>query len=67
VYSGNKKANKNLRSVGAEIYFDSKIWNELPVSFGIRASYLLDDGFITNDRKGKTWFELVLPLSLIPE
>jgi hypothetical protein len=67
VYSNNKKASRNLRSVGGEIFFDSKIWNELPVSLGVRASYLLDDGFTANDKKGKTWFELVLPLSLIPE
>jgi hypothetical protein len=67
VYSGNKKASRNLRSVGGEIFFDSKIWNELPVSFGVRASYLLDDGFTPNDKKGQTRFELVLPLSLIPE
>jgi hypothetical protein len=67
VYSKNKKANRNLRSVGAELYFDSKFWNELPVSFGVRASYLLDDGFSSNDKKGKTWFEFILPLDLIPE
>ena len=67
VYSNNKNANKNLRSVGAELYFDSKLWNELPVSFGIRASYLLDDGFSTNDKKGKVWLEFILPLDLIPE
>lgn len=66
VYSKNKKASRNLRSTGVEIYFDSKIWNELPVSFGVRASYLLDDGFTPNDKKGKTWFEFILPLSLIP-
>jgi hypothetical protein len=66
VYSRDKNANRNLRSVGAELYFDSKFWNELPLSFGIRASYLLDDGFSANDKKGKTWFEFILPLNLIP-
>lgn len=67
VYSKNKKADRNLRSAGAELYFDSKLWNELPVSFGVRASYLLDDGFSANDKKGKIWFEFILPLDLIPE
>jgi hypothetical protein len=66
VYARDKNANRNLRSVGAELYFDSKFWNELPLSFGIRASYLLDDGFSANDKKGKTWFEFILPLNLIP-
>ena len=59
--------NTNLRSTGAEIYFDTKWWNELPISFGIRASYLLDNGNVPNDRKGSIWFDLVLPASLIPE
>jgi hypothetical protein len=67
VYSKNKKSSRNLRSVGGEIYFDSKIWNELPLSFGIRASYLLDNGFTSNDKKGNTRFEFILPLSLIPD
>ncbi|MGZ3950241.1 MAG: hypothetical protein ACXVBZ_02545 [Flavisolibacter sp.] len=66
VYSRKKTASRNLRSVGAELYFDSKFWNELPVSFGVRASYLLDNGFTANDKKGKTWFEFILPLNLIP-
>jgi hypothetical protein len=67
LYSKNKRASRNLRSIGGEIYFDSKLWNELPVSFGVRLSYLLDNGFTTNDRKGNTWFEFILPLDLIPE
>jgi len=67
VYSKNKKATRDLRSVGAELYFDSKLWNELPVSFGVRASYLLDNGFRSNDRKGNTLFEFILPLDLIPD
>jgi hypothetical protein len=65
VYSKSKTANRNLRSVGAELYFDSKLWNELPVSFGVRASYLLDDGFTSNDKKGNIWFEFILPMDLI--
>ena len=30
------------RSTGAEIFFDTKVWNALPVSFGIRYARLLD-------------------------
>jgi hypothetical protein len=66
-YFGNPRLNEKLRSTGAEIYFDTKLWNELPVSFGIRGSYLLDNGRSPNDRKGNIWFELVLPASLIPD
>lgn len=66
VYSKNKLASKNLRSTGAEIYFDTKVWNELPVSFGFRISHLLDNGFSLQDRKGKNWFEFILPVNLVP-
>lgn len=56
-----------LRSTGLEIYFDTKWWNTLPVSFGFRASYLLDNGRSRNDRKGNIWFEVILPEGLIPD
>ena len=32
----------NFRSVGTELFFDTKWWNQQPVSFGIRYSYLMD-------------------------
>jgi hypothetical protein len=32
----------NFRSVGTELFFDTKWWNQEPVSFGIRYSYLID-------------------------
>ena len=66
MYSKNKLATKNLRSTGAEIYFDTKVWNELPVSFGFRVSHLLDNGFSMQDRKGNNWFEFILPVNLVP-
>jgi hypothetical protein len=66
-YFSGRPLNMNLRSTGAEIFFDTKLWNELPVSFGIRGSYLLNNGRSANDRRGNVWFELVLPASLIPE
>ena len=59
-------ASRDLRSVGTEIYFDTKWWNQLPVSFGFRVSYLLDDGFNSADRKGNTWVEFIMPVGLIP-
>lgn len=53
----------NLRSAGTELYFDTKWWNQQPVSFGIRYSRLLDaDTFITPPNANQ--FSLVLPINL---
>lgn len=67
VYSRNKQVSRNLRSAGTEIYFDTKVWNSLPVSFGFRISQLLDNGFSSRERRGNTWFEFILPVNLIPD
>jgi hypothetical protein len=55
----------DLRSIGGELFFDTRWWNQLPVSFGVRVSHLLDNGFNTADRKGNTWVEFILPVGLI--
>ncbi|HRF26222.1 MAG TPA: hypothetical protein PKW54_02695 [Ferruginibacter sp.] len=52
------------RSAGAEIYFDNKIWNALPVSIGVRYARLLDDNL--RNRSVRNRWELVLPVNLIP-
>ncbi|HMJ45942.1 MAG TPA: hypothetical protein VK498_01345, partial [Ferruginibacter sp.] len=52
----------NLRSAGTEVYFDTKWWNDVPVSFGIRYSYLLDDDLFGG--KGKNRWEIILPVNL---
>jgi len=52
------------RSAGAEVYFDNKLWNALPVSIGIRYARLLDDNL--RDRSVRGRWELVLPVNLIP-
>jgi hypothetical protein len=62
VYSRNKKQTAMQRSAGGELFFDTKWWNQHPVSFGCRLSYLIDrdqfDGY-------RGWFaELILPVSL---
>ena len=66
VFSNDKSAYRILRSVGGELYFDTRWWNQQPVSFGFRVSHLLDKGFASSDQKGSTWFEFILPLDLIP-
>lgn len=59
------KTNKTaaLCSTGAELYFDTKWWNQLPVTFGVRYSYLLDKAFAPSSRHV---FEFVVPVDLIP-
>ena len=62
VYSRNKQQTAMQRSTGAEIYFDTKWWNQHPVSFGFRVNYLIDrdqfDGY-------RGWFaEFIMPVSL---
>ena len=51
--------NKTYRSLGTEIFFDTKWWNQEPFSIGIRYSHLLD-GAIQN-RAASQW-ELILPI-----
>jgi len=64
VYSRDKKTTANQRSIGLEMYFDTRWWNQYPLTFGFRISRLLDkdqfDGF-----KGNV-FEFILPVSIIP-
>lgn len=55
----------NLRSVGSEIYFDTRWWNQQPVSFGIRYSRLLDRQPVNPNRNPNVW-EFILPLNLLP-
>ncbi|MEP7254626.1 MAG: hypothetical protein ABI666_02565 [Ferruginibacter sp.] len=52
------------RSTGAEIYFDTKVWNALPVSFGVRFSHLLDTDLLNPLVKNR--WEIIVPIGLIP-
>ena len=53
------------RSAGAEIYFDTKIWNALPVSVGLRYVRLLDKDLFNPSVKNR--WEIIIPIGLIPE
>lgn len=66
VYSRTKSVTREQRSVGGEIYFDTKWWNALPVSLGFRVSRLLDNDFSGSRPAGSTIFEFVVPVDLIP-
>jgi hypothetical protein len=65
VYAKDKITTAGLRSTGAEIFFDTKWWNQLPVTIGFRYSYLLDAEKLGLKRR-HSW-EIVIPTSLIPE
>ncbi|HEV9036799.1 MAG TPA: hypothetical protein VGQ51_09265, partial [Puia sp.] len=54
----------NFRSAGAEIYFDTKWWNQLALSFGIRYSRLFDTD---PGRRGPDQWELILPLNILSQ
>jgi hypothetical protein len=50
------------RSAGIEIYLDTQWWNQLPLSFGIRYSRLLDPDY---GGRGPNQWELILPLNIL--
>lgn len=64
VFSRDKTKSDYMQSTGAELFFDTKAWNQLPVTIGIRYSHLLDQKFTTGGNR-HVW-EVVLPVSLIP-
>ncbi|MGI8952491.1 MAG: TolB family protein [Chitinophagaceae bacterium] len=50
-----------FRTVGVEIYFDTKWWNQQPVSFGVRYNRLLDYKLLSE--QPNQW-EIILPVNL---
>ncbi|WP_081166461.1 TolB family protein [Niastella populi] len=55
-------AHLQFRSAGAEMFFDTKWWNEYPVSFGIRYSRLMDGELMG---LGANQWEFILPVNLL--
>jgi hypothetical protein len=51
----------DFASTGIELFFDTKWWNQQPISFGIRYSRLLNEDF---EGRGPNQWEFVLPLNL---
>ncbi|MFT4202294.1 MAG: hypothetical protein QM610_00130 [Chitinophagaceae bacterium] len=51
----------HLRSVGGEIYFDTKWWNQETVTFGVRYSNMIDHKLL---RTGANRWEFILPISI---
>ena len=52
----------DFRSAGTEINFDTKWWNQVNVSFGVRYSYLLDPDIF--GKGGSNRWEIILPVNI---
>ena len=61
-YANGRPFVADFRSAGAELYFDTRWWNEASVTFGIRYSYLLDKDLF--GATGKNRWELILPVNI---
>jgi hypothetical protein len=51
-----------LKTVGGELYFDTKWWNQLALSIGFRYSRLLDNELVG---LAPNQYEIVLPMNLL--
>jgi hypothetical protein len=51
-----------FRTVGGELYFDTKWWNQLALSIGIRYSRLMDNELVG---LSPNQYEIVLPVNLL--
>jgi hypothetical protein len=61
-YSNGKTFKAKFRSTGTEINFDTKWWNQVNVSFGVRYSHLLDPDLL--DGRGRNRWEIILPVNI---
>jgi len=52
---------KNFRSTGAAIFLDTQWFNQVPISFGFRYNYLMDQDFF--GYTGRNRFEIILPVA----
>lgn len=61
--SQQQKVNHAFRSAGLEVFFDTRWWNQVPVSFGLRYTRLLDADIYGGS--GFNRFEIILPVNLL--
>lgn len=61
-YTNGSKFKSTFRSTGAEIYFDSKWFNQDVISFGFRYSYLVDPDIFGG--AGHSRFEFIVPITV---
>lgn len=64
-YSNRNNFSASFRSTGTEINFDTKWWNEVNVSFGIRYSRLLDKDLF--GAKGSNRWEIIVPVNILSQ
>lgn len=62
-FSDGRTFKADFRSTGVEVYFDTKWWNALPLTFGIRYSHLLDADLFGEN--GRSRWEIILPVNLL--
>ncbi|MCJ8209905.1 hypothetical protein MUY27_09305 [Mucilaginibacter sp. RS28] len=60
-YTNNTQFKGDFRSTGAELFFDTQWFNQLPLTFGLRYTRLLDTDL---GGRGQNRIELVVPLTL---
>jgi hypothetical protein len=53
-----------LRSTGVELYFDTRWWNQQPVTFGVRYCRLLDADSYVNPPNVNRW-EFIMPVLIL--
>jgi hypothetical protein len=61
-YSNGSSFKKTFRSTGAEVYFDTQLFNEGAISFGFRYSYLIDQDIFGGT--GRNRFEIIVPVTV---
>ncbi|MGZ3871698.1 MAG: TolB family protein [Mucilaginibacter sp.] len=61
-YQDGSRFKGTFRSTGAEIYFDTKFFNQASISFGFRYSYLVDPDIFGGN--GRNRFELIVPVTI---
>lgn len=64
-FDANRNPLSYQNSVGGELFFDTKWWNQHELTFGFRVSRLLNYDFISR-RTGETVFEFIMPVSILP-
>ncbi|MEO6849131.1 MAG: hypothetical protein ABI203_01640, partial [Mucilaginibacter sp.] len=53
---------KDFKSTGAELFFDTQWFNQVPISFGFRYSYLMDPDIFGGG--GRNRFEIIVPVTI---
>jgi len=61
-YTSGSQFKGTFRSTGAEVYFDSELFNQGAVSFGFRYSYLIDRDVFGGS--GRNRFEIIVPVTV---